>query len=374
MSLRRGIGLGLTLAFILSGCYPGTKPMTKIGLVAPFTGFDEAVGYSVLYSAKLALQERNSRGGVSGYMVELVALDDRNQADLAVQRAQMMALDADIMGVIGHYENAAALAASEEYHRAGLTYLAVSATADELTRKGYPEVFRLCPPGRSVIEKAARFMAQERPAGLAVIWDADFRSDAQALISRSKSLGGNVVYGVEVSRWQLDYRGILHELAGVKPQMVCFLGRAAEGGAFLKRARDAGLDFRFLGGPGTDDPRLAEIAGSALEGAFYLSLFGDVKDERFLRGFRELASRPVGEYSAATYDATNVLLEAMERAIRARGRPEREAIRREVSRTTGYQGLTGVVSFDARGDVAASSVYLFQVCGGRFPGQPAGAP
>ena len=56
-----------------------TRPVTKIGLVAPFEGELRSVGYEgALYAVKLALREQNEQDGVAGWNVELVALDSSN--------------------------------------------------------------------------------------------------------------------------------------------------------------------------------------------------------------------------------------------------------------------------------------------------------
>ena len=61
--------------------------------------------------------------------------------------------------------------------------------------------------------------------------------------------------------------------------------------------------------------------------------------------------------AAATYDAVYLL-----RDVITRSGPEREAVRRELAQVgTGapaFQGVTGTVAFDARGDVPNQAVYI----------------
>ncbi|MCA9936880.1 MAG: ABC transporter substrate-binding protein, partial [Anaerolineales bacterium] len=63
------------ILLILSGC-ASVDPVVKVGLVGPFEGANRAIGYDVIYSARLAVREINAAGGVGGYRLSLVALDD----------------------------------------------------------------------------------------------------------------------------------------------------------------------------------------------------------------------------------------------------------------------------------------------------------
>ncbi len=77
-----------------------TRPVTKIGLIAPFEGKQRAIGYEGLYAVKLALQEKNKAGGVEGWSIELVALDDSAQLEQGLQQARVLAADPDVTSVI----------------------------------------------------------------------------------------------------------------------------------------------------------------------------------------------------------------------------------------------------------------------------------
>lgn len=72
------IGLLMATLFV-SGCYGSTRPVVKIGLIAPFEELCRDDGYEVLNAVKLAVQERNAAGGVAGRDVALVALNDNRR-------------------------------------------------------------------------------------------------------------------------------------------------------------------------------------------------------------------------------------------------------------------------------------------------------
>ncbi len=112
----------LILALFAGGCaFPGsTKPVLKVGLVAPFEGAQRADGYQRLYGVKLALQETNLGGGAGGYKIELVALNDYGDQAESILQAQELVIDSKVYGVIGPWEEPLAVAVRPIYDRAHL--------------------------------------------------------------------------------------------------------------------------------------------------------------------------------------------------------------------------------------------------------------
>lgn len=93
--------LALLFALTMSACR-GAPQSLKVGLVAPFEGRWRALGYDAVYAARLAVREINELGGVAGRPVELVALDDSAQTDLARHAAASLVVDPDVYAVVGH--------------------------------------------------------------------------------------------------------------------------------------------------------------------------------------------------------------------------------------------------------------------------------
>jgi len=86
---------------LLTAC-ASVQPVIKIGLVAPFEGAQRELGYDAIYAARLAVREINQAGGIGGYRVALVALDDGGDATLAGETAVSLTIDPAVVAVIGH--------------------------------------------------------------------------------------------------------------------------------------------------------------------------------------------------------------------------------------------------------------------------------
>lgn len=122
MCLSPCLLVALVTGFLcLAACAPLalTRPVTKLGLVAPFEGKQRALGYEVLYAVKLALRERNANEGVAGWLIELVALNAEHEAQRLAQ-ARVLAVDTDVTVVLVWSEVANHERIQSDYQQLGL--------------------------------------------------------------------------------------------------------------------------------------------------------------------------------------------------------------------------------------------------------------
>ncbi len=357
--------LSLPLLAVAIGCMPcgSTRPTIKIGLVASFEGLYRPLGYEVLPAAKLAVSERNEAGGVGGHLVELVVLNDDQDQSMAVQRAREMVVDPDVMGVIGHFSDDSTASALSTYHRAGLALVVPTATGMEITGRGYPQTFRLVADNDFLGAAAARYAVTDKQATrLAAVRGSPDLVDA--FVSEVEQEGGVVVLDIEAG----DTR-IITRLADVNPELIFFGGEALEGAELLLKLHRAGLDIPVLGGNGLNGACVVQIAGDAAEGTTYVAVTPPVEDQGFIEGCAQLSGAPPGPYAALAYDATNLLLEALERSITLRGKATREGVVQALSEMEIYRGLTGSISFDERGQAVDRGIYIYEIVHEAYPGQ-----
>src|SRR5512135_1531039 len=142
------IGL-IVLALTLSACgTPGpTKGEVIVYVAAPLSGFQANGGQTVLGGARLAAEEYNRSGGLLGYKVAIVPLDDESDSDVAVQLANQVKTDIAsgkrVLGLIGHYNSGQTLAAMEIYKDLPIVIMTPTSSEVTLTQKGYKNFFRV---------------------------------------------------------------------------------------------------------------------------------------------------------------------------------------------------------------------------------------
>jgi len=359
----------LVAALLLTGCRfrcPGsTDPLVKIGLVAPFEGRLRARGYEVLYAVKLAVRQWNQAGGAGGYRVELVALDDGGDPVLAVQQVRELVVDQDVLGVIGHFTEEATSAAAPEYAVQELALVAPGVGAEDVTAAG--GVVRLGPSNWLLGRDAASYVIEVLSAKrLAVLRGQEGLADA--FVAAVGQWGGTIVLDKS-----LVQEGWVSQLVSASPDLVFLSGGAIEGAEAIRRARQAGVEATFLGGPALGDRALAQVGGALVEGTLYLAAASAGSDlnggEVFVSDYQALAGHPPGPRATLAYEAANLLLAAIARAAaESPHRLSRAIVWDQLAGGHCYEGLLGTWAFSG-GEPVDPPVAIYRLEAGNYPGR-----
>jgi ABC-type branched-subunit amino acid transport system substrate-binding protein len=308
------------------GSWPGSVPRTvKIGIAAPFEGLYRSVGYEALYGVRLAVKERNAAGGLGGYRVELVALNDFNQAAEARVQARKMVADPLVFGVIGGLRPEAALAALPEYRTASLAYLSPT-PSDLLVARGLTETLAAAVSTQAIAHVAANLAADEFQVAHAALLCGPGTADGALAEALHNALGVRGVETLPASAWTpslLDAEA-LFVAAGVR-----------DGAAWIADARAAGYAGLIVGGPELHSPLLPMLAEGSAHGVIVVSGLAPPPDSRrWQDAFREVSggSEP-GPLGWWAYSVAFRLLDALEWDIRQAGGPSRPGVWAQVAAT-----------------------------------------
>jgi len=283
--LRRALMLSLCLVMV--GCGAGApRPSAapsgdpiRIGAVFPLGGSaGQLAGYE-LQGVRIAADLVNADGGVAGRPIQLEVRDLRSGADAT---AVMTSLQRDgIQVVIGAYGSDLSIAASQAADATGLVYWEAGAVADRLTGRGLPMVFRVGATGSNLGSNSATFAATELASRLgrattalrvAIVAadDAYANSVADAAATTSASLGLPVVVRASYSLVIPDWDGLMHELAGARPDVIILASHIPDGIAFRRAMLASGLQVGALIGStmAECDPDFAGELGADAIGIF----------------------------------------------------------------------------------------------------------
>ncbi len=339
-NLRALTGLFL-LIFFLSACLPpALPPVLKIGLVAPFEGRYRYVGYDAIYAARLAVREINERGGVGGYRLELVAYDDRGDAELARTAARNLAVDPAVVAVLGHYRQESTLAAQAIYAEAGLPLLAIGAWPTATSAV----VFSLVPSPERLA--AGMWEAAAAPdAALVAVWGAG--PPAAALEAVLAEAGAQQLPGDSLS-----------------PELLFSLLPPHVTGEQLAEWRELGWQGLLVGGPELAATEFGAVAGAAAEGTCFVTPYPlpqDVPgtaDWITAYGTLGLYVPEPGPYALPTYEAMQFLAQAITADAAAHGRPTRAGIT-EALGSVERKGYLGALRWGAAGYWDTAPLYLY---------------
>lgn len=359
----------LGAALWLAACSRAGDQPIVIGLAGPFA---QPRGLAMRQAAELAVKEINARGGVRGRQLALRIVDDSGRADVAISVAQAFVDDPSVVAVVGHLTSGTSLAAGRVYGagRRPLAMISPSASSPDLSAVN-PYVFRVCPTDLShgaQLARYAREVLKASRAGIIYINDDYGRGLRLSFATEFRRLGGTVVEedpSLGTTASLEPYLSHLRRAGGVD---VLMLATERGGGELaLREKAQLGLTWPVIGG---DALTGIEAAGSLAEGVRLSSAYlpdrpGD-RNAVFIASYgRAYEGQRPDHRGAGAYD----ILQLLARVLAAAG-ADRRAVRDYLARVgtdlPAYEGVTGTIAFDERGDVPAKPVLIGVVRGGRL--------
>jgi len=357
----------------LSGLAMAQDQVVKIGHVGPISGAIAHLGKDNEYGARLAIEELNAKGvSINGKKVkfELLAEDDAADPKQGTAAAQKL-VDAKVSGVVGHLNSGTTIPASKIYSDAGIPQISPSSTNPKYTRQGFKTAFRVVADDVHLGGTLGRYAVNElKGKSIAVIDDrtAYGQGVAEEFEKAVKAAGGNLVAHEFTTDKATDFMPILTTLKGKKPDIIFFGGMDAVGGPMLKQMKSLGLKAKFMGGDGICTNEMIKLAGDAMaDGQVVCAEAGGVDGalkkgmDDFSAKFKKRFNDDVKLYSPYVYDAVNVMADAMQRAKSS----DPAKYLPELAKTTGYKGVTGTISFDAKGDIKNGALTLYTFKAGK---------
>jgi branched-chain amino acid transport system substrate-binding protein len=363
--------LGLLGLLALAGCGgegAENRQGIKVGFFGALTGPTATFAISGRNGALLAVAEINAAGGVLGKPITLLAEDDRGEASEAASVASKLITRDHVVALIGENASSRTLAAAPIAQSYSIPMISPSSTNVEVTKKG-DYIFRVCFIDPYQGEALATFARRDLKAETAAIL-VDARSDysvglAEAFRKAFEAAGGRILDELKYTEGDSDFSAQLTALRPHKPEVLVVPGYYTDAGLIARQAKALGLSATLLGADGWDSPKLVEIGGEAVEGA-YLSNHYSVDDpspvvRKFVESYKEKYGAEPDSIAALTYDATRMLADAIARA----GSTEGKRIRDALASTKDFAGVTGSITMDAERNPVKPAVIL-KVEGGRF--------
>jgi branched-chain amino acid transport system substrate-binding protein len=340
----------------------------NIGHVAPLTGGIAHLGKDNENGARLAIEEANAaKITIDGKPAKFVLLTEDDQADPKVGATVAQKLvDAKVVGVVGHLNSGTSIPASPIYNQAGIPVISGSATNPQLTEQGFKQQFRVVGRDDQQGPAIASYLAAvAKPRTVAVVDDATAYGAgiANEVEKTLKAAGINVLAREKGTDKTTDWKAVLTKLKGRNPDAVFYGGMDATGGPLLKQGRELGIKAVFSFGDGACTDKMTELAGPAAEGMLcsQAGIPPQAASKKFLDAYKAKFNQDPILYAPFTYDSTNLLIEAMKKANSAdpaKYLPELQKI--------AFNGATGPIAFDAKGDRQDAEITIFTMKGGKI--------
>jgi branched-chain amino acid transport system substrate-binding protein len=322
-----------------------------VGPLSPPGGYAE--GTNMKNAAELAEQEINAQGGVLGRPVKIVYADTRGMPAEGRTAAERLTQQEKAVAVFGEYHSPVALAEMEIYHKYGIPFMACDVWSDQITAKGYPEVFRNA-PALSLIDvaignwivatgfKNVAIIAEKNDVGLA----------ARTIIAQELNKAGIKFTAVDADPNLTEFTPQILRFKSASPAYDLFLSIYSEAGTYpmIKQAHDLGFAptpncALYNSGGQAVDPTFWENVGDA--GKYLVTenvglpkgAWND-KTKAFVAAYRKKHNADPSGAVMESYDGAWLLFDA----IRNAGGTEAKGIIHALENTK-YVGARGQYSF-----------------------------
>lgn len=324
-------GWVLTLVAAAAACTTAAHADIKIGLMVPLTGFAAADGKSALEGAKLAVAQANAKGGVKGEKLDLVIYDDQASPKEAVPTATKLIEKDKVVGAVSGSYSGSTRAAAGVFQAARVPYVAAYAIHPDITRAG-DFMFRVSAMGEVQGRGGAKLVSDLGKKKVALV---NVKNDfGQALAAGFKEgaakLGLQIAGEHEYSIQDRQFGALVSQVKAQEPEVIYASGYFYTAGPLVSQLRAAGVKATIIGQEGYDSDKFIEIAGPASEGVLVTTSLDrdstNASTKAFLADFRQATKEGADMVAAATYTATNVMIEGLQKTGGKGGEALRDAM------------------------------------------------
>ena len=351
----------IAAAFLcLSGCERSTSPsqpprqpqsprqeQVTIGCTLPLSGELASYGERSRKGMELALKDLAGKGEAP---IKIVFEDDQGKTPLAVSAMTKLIDINKAPAILGSASSGVTMAMTGVANKRKVVVLSPLASSPELTTKGGPFFFRMAPSDTAQAAIMVEWMKKEGHTKIAILYIATTwgQSLFEAVKSGWEANGGQVTVSDSVQEGDSDFRTQIEKFkqSGATAFYVATHGR--EGGAFVKQARQLGVEVPFYGADVWSSPEFVEVGGAAVEGCKLIApaKLSGPRYDAFAARYRKEYNEDPEVYAGYSYDAVMILAGAV-----SSGATTGEGIRNYLSKMVPFEGVSGTVSFDAHGDV-----------------------
>ncbi|MHB8612469.1 MAG: branched-chain amino acid ABC transporter substrate-binding protein [Candidatus Dormibacteraceae bacterium] len=403
--------ISIALLFGVSACSGGntgapSAATIAIGADLPLSGGEGAAGLSTLNGVRFFV---HSHPTLDGFNIAIDARDDPFSAtrdtSRGVKNVQALISQPQVLAVVGPIDANVARAQIPIANRAHLALVSPGTSSRCLTKvpflpaalnparmaisckmAGLPSPSELRPTGINNFFRLSTTDDLQGPAAadyaskqlhlqrMAVLTDGEAYGQglADGFTASFNRLGGTVVLHQDLDLTKtLDAGSFLRAAKNDGAQGVYFGGTSSNHACTLltQVAGVIGPDAPVLGGDGIAlDPACIADAGAAATSLYATVPAADAERVGSARpviaAFKAQYGRPgdYGPYTIAAYDATAVIYDALDRAVKAAGgkMPARDSVVAELAATTAFSGATGTFGFDPQGDTTLRIVSIFR--------------
>ncbi len=365
---RRYLGL-LAAALISAPALAQAQPV-EVGAIEILSGPAAAYGIAIKAGLDLALDEVNAKGVLGGRKINLTVEDSAGNKDQAINAARKLIGRDKVIAIIGPTLSNEMFAVGPVTNERKIPTLGTSTTATGITDIG-PYIFRTSLPESDVIPVTLKAAIAKGVKTIALMYandDAFSKSGFDVMKAAAEKAGLKILTVESFGSKDTDFSAQLTKIKSLKPDAVGISALVEPVSGVLLQARQLGFgkETLFIGGNGSNSPKLGAIAGAAADGLIVGSpwFIGKETDGNpaFVAAFKAKYNKDPDQFAAQAYDAMKIMAAAIDRA----GAADSEKVTAALAKTD-FHGVMGPFKFtDHRDPATAAGVVVLTMQDGKF--------
>jgi branched-chain amino acid transport system substrate-binding protein len=364
---------GALSTFAIGGqAFAQAEPI-RFGVLPPLTGAGGPYGPAMLRAIQQVAEEANAAGGVRGRPIRIFFEDDQTNPDAGVRGARKL-IDVDrVQALMGTWASSVTTAVAPLCWENRVPLFTVSG-ADSITllpHQGF--IFRTQPNSRLQIATAGDWLVGKgarRVFHLAA--QSPFAQSSQEVLTERMRAGGGVVSGFTIyERDKTAFRSEVDAIMRSRSDTVFLNGYLPDVTILLRELFRAGFEGRrFTMAYAANANTFQSLPNEVTNGLITFQPSPDLNSGAFARLRTRFGNVEVDPYSAQTNDHATLAILAAAQAGEATGTAIRDNVRRisqgggetvdnvtdglraiAAGRAVNFDGASGPVSFDERGDI-----------------------
>jgi len=355
----------------------------KIGINQPFTGADAHDAQLIKDGAQLAIDEANAEGGVGGYKIEVLLLDDgtatAGQYDpaQAATNARKMVADKSVVAAIGPQMSGSGKAMSPILSQGDLATITPSSTNPDITDPKFAGQYR--PKGKPIYFRTVTTDAYQGPnmanyyADVLKVKSVYVLDDsgaygvgiADTFQAQAEKRGIKVLGRDQLNPKETDYTTTLTKIKSLNPDALYYGGVAQAGVKLVKQSYDVLPKMIKGGGDGMYGAEILRGAGFPAAEGWYATIAApnileNPEAAPVIARFAKKFGQQPENYSITAYDAALVILDAVKRVAASGKEVTRETVR-DAMQTGHVKTIQGEIAFDDNGDLQNRVISVFRI-------------
>ncbi|MGD1919043.1 MAG: ABC transporter substrate-binding protein, partial [Pleurocapsa sp.] len=320
-------------------------------------------------------------GGIDGKIVRLLVYDDRNDVNIATEKATEILDSTNALAVLGHLYSSTSIAAGKIYKAGGISAISATATADEVTQDNswyFRVIFNNRLQASFIANYAEKILKHDR-ASIIYSDDSYGKTLKHSFVKTFTSLGGEVK-----NQWAIDINAddfaakkkqIISDLLASKkedPGIIFCATHNSDVVDLIVQMRRKDLNYPLIGADSLGNTAFAQKfqqyaeektnSGYFSNGIYAVSpIIFDVANEKaqqfrnqYIQQYKQSPSWTAANYYDAAYTAVEAIkkanIDSKNLSIEQQRNKVKNALEKINNIDNSIQGLTGNLYFDRLGD------------------------